>query len=115
EYDLAVAQYNQTLVGAVNEVADDLAGLDALNAQLQAQQRAHDAAQQAYDLSQQRYKAGVGSFLDSLVVRQQLLEAEQRLVSLRAEQVDTSVQLIQALGGGFRPEAGDAPVAAAAR
>jgi NodT family efflux transporter outer membrane factor (OMF) lipoprotein len=113
EYDLAVAQYNQTLVGALNEVADDLAGLDALNAQLQAQQRAHDAAQQAYDLSQQRYKAGVGSYLDSLVVRQQLLEAEQRLVSLRAEQVDTSVQLIQALGGGFRPEAGDQPVAAA--
>lgn len=115
QYDLAVAQYNQTLVGAVNEVADDLAGLDALNAQMQAQQRAHDAAQQAYDLSQQRYKAGVGSYLESLVVRQQLLQAEQRLVSLRAEQVDTSVQLIQALGGGFRPEAGDQPVADATR
>lgn len=114
QYDLAVAQYNQTLVGAVNEVADDLAGLDSLNAQMQAQQRAHDAAQQAYDLAQQRYKAGVGSYLDSLVVRQQLLEAEQRLVGLRAEQVDTSVQLIQALGGGFRPEAGDQPVADAA-
>jgi NodT family efflux transporter outer membrane factor (OMF) lipoprotein len=113
QYDLAVAQYNQTLVGALNEVADDLAGLDTLGAQVQAQQRAHDAAQQAYDLSQQRYKAGVGSYLESLVVRQQLLLAEQRLVGLRAQQVDVSVQLIQALGGGFRPEAGDQPVAAA--
>jgi NodT family efflux transporter outer membrane factor (OMF) lipoprotein len=113
EYDIAVAQYNKILVGALNEVADDLSGLDSLGTQIQAQQRARDAAQQAYDLSQQRYKAGVGSYLESLVVRQQLLLAEQRMAALRAQQVDTSVQLIQALGGGFRPEAGDQPVAAA--
>jgi NodT family efflux transporter outer membrane factor (OMF) lipoprotein len=113
EYDIAVAQYNKTLVGALNEVADDLSGLDSLATQIQAQQRAQDAAQQAYDLSQLRYKAGVGSFLESLVVRQQLLEAQQRMASLKAQQVDTSVQLIQALGGGFRPEADDQPVVAA--
>ena len=95
-------------------MADDLSGLDSLGTQVEAQQRAHDAAQQAYDLSQQRFKAGVGSYLESLVVRQQLLLAEQRLAELRARQVDTSVQLIQALGGGFRPEAGDQPVAATA-
>jgi len=112
-YDLAVAQYNKTLVGALNDVADDLSGLDSLGTQIQAQQRAQNAAQQAYDLSQLRYKAGVGSYLESLVVRQQLLEAQQRMASLKAQQVDTSVQLIQALGGGFRPEADDQPVVAA--
>jgi NodT family efflux transporter outer membrane factor (OMF) lipoprotein len=112
EYDLAVAQYNKTLVGALNEVADDLSGLDSLGTQIEAEQRAQNAAQQAYDLSQQRYKAGVGSYLESLIVRQQLLLAEQRMAALHAQQVDTSVQLIQALGGGFRPEAGDQPVAA---
>ncbi|MBB3226699.1 NodT family efflux transporter outer membrane factor (OMF) lipoprotein [Luteibacter sp. Sphag1AF] len=114
EYDLAVAQYNKTLVGALNEVADDLSGLDSMTTQIDAQQRAQNAAQQAYDLSQQRYKAGVGSYLESLSVRQQLLIAEQRMAALRAQQVDLSVQLIQALGGGFRPEAGDLPVASAA-
>jgi NodT family efflux transporter outer membrane factor (OMF) lipoprotein len=111
DYDLAVAQYNKTLVGALNEVSDDLSGLDSLGTQLEAEQRAQDAAQQAYDLSQQRYKAGVGSYLESLIVRQQLLATDQRMAALRAQQVDTSVQLIQALGGGFRPEAGDQPVA----
>ncbi len=113
DYDLAVAQYNTTLVRALNEVQDELSALDSLATQIQAQQRAQDAAQQAYDLSQQRYKAGVGSYLESLVVRQQLLEAEQRTASLKAQQVDTSVQLIQALGGGFRPSADDASVATA--
>jgi len=100
-------------VGALNEVADDLSALDSFGTQIAAQQRAEDAAQQAYDLSQQRYKAGVGSYLESLIVRQQLLQAQQRMAALRAQQVDISVQLIQALGGGFRPEADDQPVAAA--
>lgn len=105
QYDLAVAQYNQTLVGAVNQVADDLSALRSLQQQIDAQQRAQDAASEAWQLAQQRYKAGVGSYLEALSVRQQLLTAERGSASLKAQQVDLSVQLIQALGGGFHPQA----------
>ena len=104
-YDLAVAQYNSTLVAALNDVADKYSGLDSLATQIAAQQRAVDAARQAFDLSQQRYKAGVGSYLDTLAVQQQLLTAEQRMAALNAQRIDTSVRLVQALGGGF--ESGD--------
>ena len=112
-YDLAVAQYNSTLVGAISDVADKLLGLDSLRVQVAAQQRGVDAARQAFDLSQQRYKAGVGSYLDTLSVQQQLLSAEQRMASLGAQQIDTSVRLVQALGGGYQA-AGDAPPLASA-
>jgi NodT family efflux transporter outer membrane factor (OMF) lipoprotein len=106
QYDLAVAQYNQTLVGALNQVADDLSALQSLQQQIDAQQRAQDAAQQAWQLAEQRYKAGIGSYLEALSVRQQLLAAERGSAALEAQQVDLSVQLIQALGGGFQPQAG---------
>lgn len=105
QYDLAVAQYNQTLVGALNQVADDLSALQSLQQQIDAQQRAQDAALQAWQLAEQRYKAGVGSYLEALSVRQQLLAAERGTAALEAQQVDLSVQLIQALGGGFQPQA----------
>ncbi|KRE85915.1 multidrug RND transporter [Rhodanobacter sp. Soil772] len=105
QYDLAVAQYNQTLVGALNQVADDLSALQSLQQQIDAQQRAQDAAAQAWDLAEQRYKAGIGSYLEALSVRQQLLAAERGTAALEAQQVDLSVQLIQALGGGFQPQA----------
>jgi NodT family efflux transporter outer membrane factor (OMF) lipoprotein len=105
QYDLAVAQYNQTLVGALNQVADDLSALQSLQQQIDAQQRAQDAALQAWQLAEQRYKAGVGSYLEALSVRQQLLAAERGTAALDAQQVDLSVQLIQALGGGFQPQA----------
>jgi len=104
-WDLAVAQYNSTLVTALNDVADKYSSLDSLTTQIAAQQRAVDAARQAFDLSQQRYKAGVGNYLDTLSVQQQLLTAEQRMAALDAQRLDTSVRLVQALGGGF--EAGD--------
>jgi NodT family efflux transporter outer membrane factor (OMF) lipoprotein len=111
DYDLAVAHYDKTLVGALNEVADDLSGLKSLTTQIDAQQRALDAASQAYDLAQQRYKAGVGSYLEALTVRQQLFVAERAAAELNAQQIDLSVQLIQALGGGFNATADDQPVA----
>jgi len=112
QYDEAVAQYNQTLVRAVNEVADGYDAVQSAKEQVDAQQRAVDAASQAWQLAQQRYKAGVGSYLEALIVRQQLLGAQERLAALQSQQVDLSVQLIQALGGGFRPQAGAADVAA---
>lgn len=105
QYDLAVAQYNQTLVGALNQVADELSALQSLQVQLAAQQRAQQAASQAWQLALQRYQAGIGSYLEALSVRQQLLVANRGAAALQAQQVDLSVQLIQALGGGFRPQA----------
>jgi NodT family efflux transporter outer membrane factor (OMF) lipoprotein len=104
QYDLAVAQYNQTLVAATNEVSDDYNALQSAQRQIDAQQRALDAATQAWQLSDQRYKAGIGNYLEALIVRQQLLQAQQRMAALQSQQVDLSVQLIQALGGGFRPQ-----------
>jgi NodT family efflux transporter outer membrane factor (OMF) lipoprotein len=101
--DLAVAQYNKTLVGALDDIADKLDGVRALKIQAAAQQRALAAAREAWKLAMQRYKAGVGSYLQALTVQHQLLAAEQQAAALHAEQVDLSVQLIQALGGGFRP------------
>jgi len=112
QYDQAVAQYNQTLVSAVNEVADDYDAVQSSRQQVEAQQRAVDAATQAWQLAEQRYKSGVGSYLEALIVRQQLLAAQQRMAALKSQQVELSVQLIQALGGGFRPQ-GDAAQAVA--
>jgi NodT family efflux transporter outer membrane factor (OMF) lipoprotein len=111
QYDLAVAQYNQTLVRAINDVADEVDALQSLQQQADAQARALAAAQDAEQLAEQRYQAGVGSYLETLSVRQQLLVAEQRMATLKAQQSDQSVQLIRALGGGYRPGSDQSPPA----
>ena len=104
---------NRVLIAALKQVSDDYSAQQSLIDQVAAEERARDAASQAWDLARQRYQAGVGSHLEALVVRQQLLGSEQRLAALKASQVDFSVRLIQALGGGYRPsELEQVPVAA---
>ncbi|WP_267226194.1 efflux transporter outer membrane subunit [Dyella silvae] len=107
QYDAAVARYNATLVRSISEVADQLSALRSLGQQVEQQQQAYDAANDAWQLAEQRFRAGIGSFLETLVIRQQLLVAERHRADLRFQEVDSSILLIQALGGGYRPAPGE--------
>ncbi|EMC3962812.1 TPA: efflux transporter outer membrane subunit [Pseudomonas aeruginosa] len=113
DYDLAVGQYNKTLVQALGEVSDDLGKLRSLEQQVIDQRQARDIARSNFDLAMRRYGEGVGSYLDALSVQQQLLVAERQLASLESQQIDLSVQLVQALGGGFQPDSRSAALATA--
>ncbi|WP_110707997.1 efflux transporter outer membrane subunit [Salinicola sp. CR57] len=117
EYDLAVAQYNKTIVSALGEVADDVTTLQSLERQRQSQQQALASARSAYGLAEERYRAGLADYLDVLSSEQQLLSAEQNLTQINTQRLDRSVQLVQALGGGLVLDASippdeDGPVAA---
>ena len=96
-----MAHYNQSLVRAVNEVADLLSTLKSLGTQLAIQRGVVDNAQHSWDDATTRFKGGLGTELDTLTVRQQLLTAQQTLAALTARQADVSVRLVDALGGGF--------------
>ncbi|MCY1283220.1 Solvent efflux pump outer membrane protein SrpC [compost metagenome] len=104
EYDLAVAQYNQTLVRALGEVSENLSAVRSLERQLEDQRQARDIAKANFALAARRYAEGIGNYLDVLTVEQQLLVNERQLASLDADRFETSVRLIEALGGGFQPE-----------
>ena len=104
DYDLAVAQYNKRLIQALGDVSDTLDQLRAVGRQIVAKQRATDIAQASYDTVVQRFGSGIGNYLDVLSIEQQLLQSQRQLASLNAEQIDLSIQLMQALGGGFNAD-----------
>jgi NodT family efflux transporter outer membrane factor (OMF) lipoprotein len=104
-YDLAVAHYNDTLVNSLHEVAEQVITLRAIETQTQTQKQALDAAQSAWDLAIKRYRSGLSSNLDALTAQQAQLRAEQQMIELDAQRLVASVRLMQALGGGFEPNA----------
>ena len=112
QYDLAVADYNQSVVNALRDVADQVNAVRSLADQASAQAQAVSTARAAHDLAEQRYRAGIGSYLDVLSVEEQLLVSQQRLADLQSRQILVSVRLSQALGGGFTPTSDAATVAA---
>ena len=104
DYDLAVAQYNKSLVKALGDVSDSISQLHDIGRQIGAQQHATNIAQDSYNTVVQRFGAGIGNYLDVLSIEQQLLQAQRQLANLNAEQIDLSIQLMQALGGGFQAD-----------
>ena len=107
DYDLAVGQYNQTLLDAVREVVDRLASLRSVDAQTTEAQVGFDAAKEAYDVAVARYRAGLGNYLQVLISQTQVLEQRNRQADLRYRELDLSIDLIRALGGGFEAPSGN--------
>lgn len=111
DYDLAVANYNQTLVGALHEVTDALQAARSLEQQIDASKRARAAAQSAWDLAQSRYRAGLGTQLDVLSAQRPLLQLDQQIAMLQAQRLNAAVDLDRALGGGLVLQQPNTPIA----
>jgi NodT family efflux transporter outer membrane factor (OMF) lipoprotein len=101
DYDLAVEQYNQTLVEALHDVVDQLTSLQSADAQRKELDQAISTARAAYDLAQARYQSGIDNNLQVIAAQEQLLQQDSLDVDLRAHTFDLSINLIRALGGGY--------------
>jgi multidrug efflux system outer membrane protein len=96
------AEYRQTVLDAIREVENALAGTAALTRQQQAQDTAAAAARKTLELSRDRFVSGLADFLDVVDAERTRLEAERRARAVRAERLAVSVALIKALGGSWR-------------
>ena len=95
------ALYRQTVLSAFQQVEDQIALLHHLGDESVDEAAALEAAQQTLSLATSRYKDGTVSYLD--VVTAQTTELTDRIavLDIRTRQLDASVDLIQALGGGW--------------
>lgn len=101
DYDAAVANYDKTLVGALQEVANAVASRSALGAQARDARASLADSEKAYEIARLRYRAGLSTYLDVLTAEQQLIVARRRDADLTARAFSLDVALIRALGGGF--------------
>jgi NodT family efflux transporter outer membrane factor (OMF) lipoprotein len=100
-YDEAVANYRQSVLGAFQQVEDNLSTLRILEMQSAAQHAAVDAANQSLRLSMERYKGGLVTYLEVVSAQTIALQDESGEVDILRRRMDASVLLIKALGGGW--------------
>jgi NodT family efflux transporter outer membrane factor (OMF) lipoprotein len=100
-YNANLAAYRQTVLIAFQQVEDALAALRILTQQIQQQHQAVESARVALDLETKRYQAGVDPYIDVVIEQNTLLAAQQILAQIEIQRVIASVQLIEALGGGW--------------
>lgn len=104
EVDVAIATYNETVLRAVHEAADQAARVQSLDQQLAAQGRSLAAAAAAHEFALQRYDAGIASQLTVLNAETQLLAARRQRTQMLADRTAARVALLVALGGHLLQE-----------
>ena len=100
-YDQTVANYRNTVLTAFQQVEDNLSGLRILSLEIQQQDSAIASAQRSLKLANDRYRLGIDPYLNVITAQTTLFGNQQTAVNLRITQMVDSVQLVEALGGGW--------------
>ena len=98
-----LAQYEQTFLVAFKEVEDALVAVRTVQDQRKSQQEQVEALRSALHVSDLRYKGGITSYVDVLLAKRNLFDAEFALTATYRFHLISVVQLYKALGGGWLP------------
>lgn len=100
-YNANVATYRQSVLTAFQQVEDALAAVRILSQQILRQQEAVDSSRTFLQLESRRYEDGIDPYIDVVTAQTTLLSNQQSLTNLQVQEMTASVQLIEALGGGW--------------
>jgi NodT family efflux transporter outer membrane factor (OMF) lipoprotein len=101
-HDAAVAVYRQDVLTAFQDVEDNLAALRILAEEGTQHADAVASAEQSLSLAMTRYQAGVTTYLEVITAQSAALANQIAAVDILTRRMTASVQLIKALGGGWR-------------
>ena len=100
-YDEAVDRYNQSIVGALKDISDQVIRIRSLATQADDADRSVAAARKSYELAREGYRRGLTDYVNVLVAQNQLLRAQEGVARIQAERLAAHASLVTALGGGL--------------
>jgi NodT family efflux transporter outer membrane factor (OMF) lipoprotein len=101
-YDAQVAAYRETVLTALQNVEDNLSALRVLADEAAQQAIAVAAAEKSLTLSNNRYRGGITTYLEVITAQAAALNNERTAVDILTRRMNASVNLVKALGGGWR-------------
>jgi NodT family efflux transporter outer membrane factor (OMF) lipoprotein len=100
-YQSDVANYRETVLTAIQQVEDNLAGIHILSREAKVQADDVRISRQATQIALNEYKAGTQAFTTVVTAEAQQLSAEEAQLATQAQIQSDAVNLIVALGGGW--------------
>jgi len=101
ERDQAAIQFQQTILVAVSEVSNALAGVDKLSQQYTISKQRVATLQAAISNADLLFKNGMATYLEVIIAQGNLLNAQLELAAIKKDQLVANVELYRALGGGW--------------
>jgi NodT family efflux transporter outer membrane factor (OMF) lipoprotein len=100
-FDAALADYRQTVLSALAQVADVLRAAENDAQTLEAQSRSLESAEGTLKLVRTNYEAGAADYIQVLVANQQYQQAKIGYLLAKAKRLQDTAALFLALGGGW--------------
>ncbi|HTF69486.1 MAG TPA: efflux transporter outer membrane subunit [Edaphobacter sp.] len=100
-YRESLANYEQSVLTAYQQVEDQLAALRILAGEADSEAKAVDDARRTEEVAMNRYKTGLVSYLDVVNAQAMLLNNQRTQTQISGQQLVASVALVKALGGGW--------------
>jgi NodT family efflux transporter outer membrane factor (OMF) lipoprotein len=100
-YNADLAAYRQSVLTAFQQVEDYLAAVRIYSQQIVRQKEAVEHSETYLKLEQVRYDTGIDTYIDLANAQTTLYSNQQGLANLQVQETTASVELIQALGGGW--------------
>ena len=100
-YNADIAGYKQTVLTAFQQTEDSLSSSRLLTQQIEQQRETVASAQRNFAIATARYRTGLDPYLNVFTAQSTLLANQQTMITLHVQQMTSSVQLIEALGGGW--------------
>lgn len=101
EREKLVLQFRQSVIKAVVEVANEQTKLENLKDEFSIAQNRVQTLKLAVKNADLLFKSGMANYLEVITAQSNLLQGELNLASLKTAQLNASVELYRALGGGW--------------
>jgi multidrug efflux system outer membrane protein len=109
QYDVAlvereknVLQFRQSVLTAVGEVSDELIKVEKLKDQYAIANRRVTVVQRSLKNANLLFKSGMANYLEVINAQSNALQSELDLATIKTAQLNASVELYRALGGGWK-------------
>ena len=102
EREKVVLQFRQSVVNAVGEVSDELIKVEKLKQQYAIADQRVIVVQSSLKNANLLFKSGMANYLEVINAQSNALQSELDLATIKTAQLNASVELYRALGGGWK-------------
>ncbi len=98
----AAYEYEQTIINAYAEVANQMSNIDNLDKSYQLKRQQVDSLVKSIEVANQLFLSARADYLEVLLTQRDALEAKKELIETKEKQIGAMVDLYKSLGGGWQ-------------
>ena len=100
--EMAIIQYEQTVLQAYTDVLNQLAYVENMNQSFSTKSREVEIMNQSINVANNLFQSARADYAEVLMTQREALESKMELIEIKKKQLESSIEIYRALGGGWK-------------